>query len=107
MLDRFLAAILSPLFFNVSLLIVATCMSRRGRLFGSLMYLYTSPGLGMMLFVALPAAVGFIAGTSGTAKLLGHAFWTHVESERSIAATVIVWGLFAVCFYVALGALPE
>jgi hypothetical protein len=107
MLDRFLAAILSPLFFNGSLLIFATCVSKRGRLFGSLMSLYTSPGLGVMLFIALPAVVGFIAGTSGTAKLLGHAFWTNMESERNVLATAMVWGFLAVCFYVALGALPD
>lgn len=104
--DRLIAAVLSPLFFNVALLIVAAT-SRRGHMFGSLMYLYTSSGLGGILMLALPAAVGFVMGSSGLGKLMGHAFMTNTGAERNIILTLMVWCAFAVCFYLALDTLPE
>jgi hypothetical protein len=105
--DRLLSAVLTPLFFNISLVIFAALVSRRGRMLGELLYMYAAPGLGMLMFVALPAIVGFLAGSSGTAKLLGHAFLTHGGSERNIILTLLVWAAFAMCFYVALDTLPE
>lgn len=101
--DRVLAALLFPLFFNLALIIYAVVVSRRARMLASLIYVYTMTGRGSILFVVLPAVVGFIAGSAGTAKLLGHAFWTHTAAERNIACTLAVWAFFGGCLYLALG----
>lgn len=101
--DRVLAALLFPLFFNLALIIYAVVVSRRARMLASLMYVYTVTGRGSILFVVLPAVVGFMAGSAGTAKLLGHAFWTHAEPERNISHTLAVWVFLGGCLYLALG----
>jgi hypothetical protein len=41
--------------------------------------------------LVLPATVGFIAGSRGTSKIMGHALWTNHESEKSVLATALVW----------------
>lgn len=61
----------------------------------------------MLLFIVLPAIVGFLAGSAGTAKLIGHAFWTNDEAEQNIILTLLVWAAFAVCCYFVLDTLPE
>ena len=99
--ERVVAALLTPLFFNAAVVTVVAFSSRRARIaLFSLGSVYRSLGDGALLLLVAPAVVGFVAGSEGTAKLFGHAFWTHHEHERSIIATLLVWaaGFAAVVF---------
>ncbi len=99
--ERFVAALLTPLFFNAAVITVVAFSSRRAPMaVFSLDNVYRSLGDGALLLLVAPAVVGFVAGSEGTAKLFGHAFWTHHEHERSVFATLLVWaaGLAAVVF---------
>lgn len=75
---------------------------RHGSGFRSLKHLHFTTGPIAWLFVLLSATVGFRAGIDGSARLLGHAFGTHHEYERSVIATVMVWGVFLMAFEMGL-----
>lgn len=92
----------APVFFNLALMTVVIYGFHHGSGFRSLMRLYFTTGPIAWLFVLLPATVGFCAGIDGSARLLGHAFGTHHENERSVIATVVVWGVFLLAFGMGL-----
>lgn len=94
--DRFVAALLTPLFFNAAVIITVAFFSKRTYyLLIGLNDVYQALGSGAVLLLVAPAVVGFVAGIDGTAQVFGHAFWTHHENERSLLATALIWALFA------------
>lgn len=94
--ERLIAALLTPLVFNASVIIVVAMASRRVHyVFFNLTRVYHALGSGAILLLVAPAIVGFVAGFDGTVKIFGHAFRTHHDHERSWPATALVWGVFA------------
>lgn len=93
--ERLIAALLTPLMFNVAVIIVVAMASRRVHyMFFNLTRVYHALGSGAILMLVAPAIVGFVAGFDGTVKIFGHAFRTHHEPQRSWTATALVWGVF-------------
>jgi len=103
--ERLVAAVLTPLFFNLSLLILAAYSS--GRTFRHTLHWYALSGRTLWLMLAIPAVVGFLAGTEGTARLMGHAFGTNHGSERSAVMSVLVWLGLALMFWLGLSLMPD
>jgi len=88
--DRLLAAALAPAAFNICVLILSLVFLKgRGTLIDVLpSALGTSLAI---LFVVVPAAVGFAVGTDGFVRFLGHSFFTHGEDERNVGVTLAIW----------------
>ena len=97
--DRLLAAVLAPLFFNVTALGVALAYMGRRPLrtewFRDFLHM---PRL-VLVFTVFAAVVGFISGTRGFASFLGHSFYTHTESQRSPLFTAMIWTAVAILAY--------
>lgn len=96
----------APVFFNLALMTLVIYGSRSGIGFRNLLRLYLASGPAAWLFVLVPAVAGFWAGIDGSARLLGHAFWTHHANERSVMATAVVWVVFLLSFWWGLRLLP-
>ncbi len=103
--ERLVAAVLTPLFFNLSLLILAAYIS--GRSFRYTLHWYAQSGRTFWLMLAIPAVIGFFAGTERTARLMGHAFGTNHGSERSLVMSVLVWLGLALMFWLGLSLMPD
>ena len=94
--ERVVGALLTPLLFNVAVVIALATLSQRSRyLLMNLGSFYRSLDAGAIVLLVAPAAVGFLAGADGTARIFGHAFWTNHENHRSVLATALVWAVFA------------
>lgn len=106
--ERVVAALLTPLFFNAAVVIVVATLFRRG--FYPLMSLhsvYGHLGKGGLMMVVAPAIVGFLAGSEGTARIFGHAFFTHHGSQRNRLVTALVWSVFAAAVWFVNSAVPQ
>lgn len=94
-------AVLAPVAFNISIIIVLATVFRRSRFLGRFLF-YQSHWSGfLVLLVAglLPAIAGFMMGTSKFATLLGHFFYTNMEYEKDISKTIACWvALFAITY---------
>ena len=97
--DRILAALLAPIFFNVSAFIVASLYWRRHPIRSGFIDDYLHLARLALLFSAIAALAGFVFGTRGFADFLGHAFYTHSESQRNPLATTLIWIGIAVLAY--------
>lgn len=99
--DRLLAAVLAPVVFNFSIIVVLAVFFRRSRGFGRILT-HDIALLGNYLLwglLILPALIGLLIGTSRFATLLGHFFYTNLEHERNSGITVAAWGcLFLVAY---------
>ena len=105
--ERVVAALLTPVFFNAAVVIVVATLFKRGLyLFTSLHSVYGHLGKGGLMMVVAPAIVGFLAGSEGTARLFGHAFFTHHESQRNRLVTALVWAVFAAAVWFVNSAVP-
>ena len=89
--DRLLAAVLAPLFFNVSVLIVMLVIFRHSHNLPRLLLSGADIPAGLFVLILAPTLTGFLAGTDRMVKLLGHCFYTHMESEQNIVATLFIW----------------
>jgi hypothetical protein len=93
--DRLLAAALAPAAFNICLFIVFMVFlkawgARADFLFTD--FLPSALGTSIaIVFVVVPAAVGFAVGTDGFVRFLGHSFYTHGEDERNLGMTLAIW----------------
>lgn len=91
-LDRALTAIVAPLIFNISILLIANQIFGKSLRFG--VYHRTSwlsDPIFLIGCLLLPILLGFILGSSAFATLLGHFFYTNHASKRSPKKTVTVW----------------
>jgi hypothetical protein len=99
--DRLFAAVLAPVAFNISVIIVLAVFFRRSRFIGRFLY-NDIPLLGSFLLLALvilPALAGLFMGTARFITLLGHFFYTNMESEKDARITVAAWAcLFLVAY---------
>jgi hypothetical protein len=91
-LDRALTAIVAPILFNISILLIAS------QIFGKSLRLgvyhrtsWLSDPIFLIGCILLPTLLGFILGSSAFATLLGHFFYTNHESKRSPTMTCTVW----------------
>ena len=89
--ERIWSAVLTPVFFNIGLVIFLAIDSSSWRFARHLRSIYGSSELAPYVMLVMPAAVGFVAGSRRTSKIMGHALWTNHESEKSVLATVLVW----------------
>lgn len=99
--DRLLMAILAPIAFNISIIIVLSIFFRHSRFLGRFLFYQAHWSGILVLLVAglLPAAVGFMMGTSKFATLLGHFFYTNMEREKDMSKTIAAWiGLFVIAY---------
>ncbi len=83
--DRLLAALLAPVAFNLCVLILYALFFR----VATPVELVSGPLV--IVLIAVPAAVGFAAGTDGFVRFLGHSFYTHEETERELRLTAAIW----------------
>ncbi len=105
--ERLVAALLTPIFFNVAVVIGVAVMSQKTfYTWPGLTRTYLALGKGAWLCVAVPAAVGFLAGSEGTARIFGHAFLTHREGEKNLWITALVWGVFFAVVALVNGRVP-
>jgi hypothetical protein len=91
--DRMLMAIVAPIVFNISIVIVIAMFFRRSRYLARYL-LYPTEISGGLVFLAacvLPAIAGFLMGASRFATLLGHFFYTNMDHEKDIAKTTAAW----------------
>ena len=99
--DRLLIAVLAPIFFNISIIIVLAMFFRRSRFIGRFLF-YQAHWSGFLVFLVaglLPAVAGFMMGSTKFATLLGHFFYTNMEHERDMSKTIAVWlGLFFIAY---------
>lgn len=100
--DRLFAAVLAPVVFNISVIIVLAVFFRRSRFIGRVLY-NDIPLLGnfllLLALVIFPALIGLFIGTARFITLLGHFFYTNMEHERDVLITVTAWAcLFLVAF---------
>jgi hypothetical protein len=99
--DRLLAAVIAPIVFNFSIIVVLAVFFRRSRGLGRILYSDISL-LGSVLFwglLILPAMIGLLIGTARFATLLGHFFYTNMEHEKDARITVASWAcLFLVAY---------
>jgi hypothetical protein len=92
LIDRALTAVVAPIIFNISILLIAS------QIFGKSLRLgvyhrtsWLSDPIFLIGCLLLPILLGFILGSSAFATLLGHFFYTNHESKRSPKKTVTVW----------------
>jgi hypothetical protein len=98
--ERVVGALLTPLLFNAAVIISVAMLSKRTHyMLFHLGSVYRSLGAGAIMLLVAPAVVGFLAGADGTARIFGHAFWTHHENHRSVLATALVWAVFAAAVF--------
>ena len=105
--ERVFMAGLAPIFFNLAMIITVVYDTSPFRAMYTLKRMYFTSGPTGWLMVLIPAIVGFLAGIDGSARWLGHAFWTHHPNERSWIATVLVWVGFLLAFGLGVTLLPE
>ncbi|MDD4911532.1 MAG: hypothetical protein PHP57_04505 [Sideroxydans sp.] len=94
-------AVLAPIAFNISIIIVLAMVFRRTRFLGRFLFYQAHWSAFLVVFVAglLPAIAGFMMGTSKFATLLGHFFYTNMEHERDLSKTIACWlGLLAIAY---------
>ena len=82
---------MTPVLFNIGLIMFLAMDSNSWKFAHHIRSIYGSSELAPYIMLLLPAAVGFIAGSRGTSKIIGHALWTNHESEKSTLATGLVW----------------
>lgn len=104
--DRLLIAVLAPIAFNISILIILAAFFRRSRLLGKFLF-YQAHWPGLLIFLVaglLPALAGFLMGSRKFITLFGHFFYTNMEHEKDISKTFACWlGLIGIA-YVLSGA---
>jgi hypothetical protein len=103
--DRLLAAALAPLFFNISILIVIAVIGGYSRRLARLLLSGAFFNTTTVVLIVLPAIIGFLSGTNGLVRFLGHAFYTHMESERDFRITVGIWVCISGVAYLLAGAM--
>jgi len=94
-------AVLAPVVFNISIIIVLAMVFRRSRFLGRFLFYQAHWSGFVVVLVAgfLPAIAGFMMGTSKFATLLGHFFYTNMEHEKDMSKTIACWlGLFVIAY---------
>lgn len=101
MAERLAMAVLAPVMFNVSILIMIGTFFKRGRFLEKLLAptLLTSPWLLGFLLIGVPAITGFVLGVNRLATLLGHFFMTNDGEEKSLLKTLCAWGSLFLLVY--------
>lgn len=100
LLDRALTAIVAPILFNFSILLIASQIFGKALRVGHYQRMsWLSDPLFLIGCVLMPTLLGFILGSSAFATLLGHFFYTNHESERSTKMTCTVWVVLFVTAY--------
>ncbi|WPB57657.1 hypothetical protein [Xylophilus sp. GOD-11R] len=99
--ERLIAAVLAPIFFNVSLVVLYGVFARRLLWPDSFIGFSGSPGL-LAVCLVLPVVYGLASGVHGVARALGHMFLTHDEHEKSGLCTVAHWAAFGLLAALAL-----
>lgn len=102
--DRLGAAVLAPIVFNISILIVLSTFFRRSGAIGRILFnhSYFSGSFLWLALALLPALAGYLIGTARFITLLGHFFYTHMEHEKDARVTVAAWGcLFLLAYLIS------
>jgi len=102
--DRIIAAVLAPVVFNFSVLVVLAVVFKRSTL--AALFFLTGPvfNAATIVLVLVPVIVGFVFGTNGVANLLGHSFYTHLESKRDARVTAAIWiAIFLAAYWIENG----
>jgi hypothetical protein len=104
--DRLLMAVLAPIIFNISIIIVLAIALRRSRSIGRFLFYQAHWSGFLVVLVAgfLPAIAGFMMGTSKFATLLGHFFYTNMEHEKDMRKTIASWLSLFIIAYLLSGA---
>lgn len=105
--DRLLMAVLAPIAFNISIIIVLATIFRRSRFLGRFLF-YQSHWSGfvvLLVAILLPALAGFMMGTSKFVTLLGHFFCTNMENEKDMSKTIACWVTLVAITYLLSGVL--
>jgi hypothetical protein len=99
-------AVLAPIFFNLSVLIVIALFFRRSRYLGK--FLFYQPhwhwSLIFLVAIVIPALAGFAMGAPRSATLLGHLFYTNMDHEKDITKTFAAWAALFLVAYLLSGA---
>src|SRR4051812_48284741 len=92
LLDRIITALLAPLFFNISAVVMIAVYYRDHRYLRWLALRPSSRWLhAAMLFSIVAAIAGFVFGSKGFASFLGHCFYTNEESQQNPLITALIW----------------
>ncbi len=86
-------ALLAPIVFNISIVIVIALVFRRTVFLGRFLFYQTYWSGFFVVLVAglLPTVVGFMMGTNKFTTLLGHFFYTNMDDEKDIRKTISCW----------------
>jgi len=93
-MDRLLTAILAPIAFNFSIIIVLSMFFGSGgaRIFNRTRLIYQIPvDFILLIVILLPALAGFMMGMSKFTTFFGHFFYTNIRHERDIRKTIAAW----------------
>ena len=105
MLDRLLSAIISPVIFNLSVVIMLGVLNKKGYWFRVSIGDIQSIALGYMgqkifiLFVIIPAIYGLVFGSKGVSQFIGHAFYSNMEEQKNLAITISIWAIIFLTAY--------
>jgi hypothetical protein len=94
--ERVLAALIAPVVFNASLLILFGLFFRKRYWLQSHL---TLPVAVWIVLLTVPAAVGFLLGFNRLVWLIGHSFWTHLSHERDRRITISIWACLGLCAF--------
>ena len=105
--DRLLAAVLAPVAFNISVIILLAVLFRRSRFIGKVLYndIQLLGNFLLLALVILPALTGFFTGTARFITLLGHFFYTNMEHENDARITAAAWACLFLVAYLLLRAM--
>lgn len=105
MFDRILSAIISPVIFNLSVVIMLGVLNKKGYWFRvslgdiqSIALGYTGQKL-FLLFVLVPAIYGLIFGSKGVSEFIGHAFYSNMPEQKNMAITLSIWATILLTAY--------
>ena len=112
MLDRVFSAIISPIIFNLAVVIMLGVFSQRSYLFRvsfgnieSIVLGYTGQKL-FLLFVIIPAIYGLMFGSKGVSEFIGHAFYSNMEEQKNLTITFAIWLIIALTAYFMQNRIP-
>ncbi len=109
LVDRMFAALLAPLFMNISVLIMVAWLFKRSYPFSEeLLYYFLNiqfldNKLYVVSLIVIPCIIGFVFGTNGFVKFAGHCFMKNFpKEENNIVITVVIWScILGLSYFIA------
>lgn len=100
--QRLLAALLAPIVFNASLLLLSGALFKHSRSSDRILlapFTHNSIEFALLVLIGLPALAGFVLGPAHGLGLLSHLLFLNPPAERSLPKTLLAWGCLLLIAY--------